>query len=309
MSAPYLGRFAPSPSGPLHAGSLVAALASWLDARAHGGRWLVRIEDLDTPRNVPAAAEIIVAQLAACGLVPNGPVVHQSARTGRYEAALQRLLTRNLAFACACSRRDLALAATAPTSSGDWRNGAGDDDHAGGERVYPGSCRTGLGGKTARSIRLRVRADDDPDDAAVIAWHDRRLGAQRQDVERGVGDFVLKRADGIFAYQLAVVVDDAEQGITDVVRGEDLAESTARQILLQRRLGLTTPRYLHTPLVRNVDGTKLSKQTGAAPLPLTTPLAALHDAGAVLGLAAHGTTVAEWLDSAVTCWRERWRSP
>ena len=170
----------------------------------------------------------------------------------------------------------------------------------------PAPAATGLGGKTARSIRLRVRADGDPDDAAVIAWHDRRLGAQRQDVERVVGDFVLKRADGIFAYQLAVVVDDAEQGITDVVRGEDLADSTARQILLQRRLGLATPRYLHTPLVRNADGTKLSKQTGAAPLSPTAPLPTLRDAGAVLGLAAHGTTVAEWLDSAVTCWRERW---
>jgi len=306
VSAPYLGRFAPSPSGPLHAGSLVAALASWLDARAHGGRWLVRIEDLDTPRNVAGAADTILAQLARCGLRPDGPVVHQSARTAHYEAALQRLLARDLGFACACSRRDLALAATAPASSDDSRDGAVGDGPAGSERVYPGTCRTGLGGKTARSIRLRVRADGDPDDAAAITWHDRRLGVQRQDVERVVGDFVLKRADGIFAYQLAVVVDDAEQGITDVVRGEDLADSTARQILLQRRLDLATPRYLHTPLVRNADGTKLSKQTGAAPLSPTVPLPTLRDAGVVLGLAARGTTVAEWLDSAVTCWRERW---
>jgi glutamyl-Q tRNA(Asp) synthetase len=305
VSAPYVGRFAPSPSGPLHVGSLVAALASWLDARAHGGCWLVRIEDLDTPRNVAGGAEAIVAQLALSGLVPDGPVVHQSTRTARYEAALQRLLASEHAFACACSRRDLALAGAAPASAGDPVDGA-DGDDAGGERVYPGTCRAGLGGKAARSIRLRVRADGDPDDAAVIAWHDRRLGAQRQDLARAVGDFVLKRADGIFAYQLAVVVDDAEQGVSDVVRGEDLADSTARQILLQRRLGLATPRYLHTPLVRNADGTKLSKQTGAAPLSLAAPLADLRQAGAVLGLAAQGTTVAEWLAAAVACWRERW---
>jgi len=299
--APYAGRFAPSPSGPLHAGSLVAALASWLDARAHGGRWLVRIEDLDTPRNVAGAADEIVAQLARAGLVPDAPVVRQSTRTARYELALQRLLAGDLAFACACSRRDLALAATAPASTSE-----ASVDADGGERIYPGTCRSGLGGKAARSIRLRVLADGEADDAAVIAWHDRRLGAQRQDVAHAVGDFVLKRADGIYAYQLAVVVDDAEQGVSDVVRGEDLADSTARQILLQRRLGFATPRYLHTPLRRNADGTKLSKQTGAAPLSLTQPLAALRDAGAVLELAAHGTTVAEWLDAAVRCWRQRW---
>jgi glutamyl-Q tRNA(Asp) synthetase len=295
MSAPYVGRFAPSPSGLLHAGSLVAALASWLDARDHGGRWLVRIEDLDAPRNVAGAAEAILDQLARAGLVADAPVVHQSARTALYEQALQRLLAIDRAFACACSRRDLALAATAPAGGGE-----------GDERVYPGTCRAGLGGRTARSIRLRVRAGGDADIGAEVAWHDRRLGEQRQDVARAVGDFVLKRADGIFAYQLAVVVDDAEQGVSDIVRGEDLAESTARQIVLQRLLGLATPRYLHTPLVRTRDGAKLSKQTGAAPLALASPLADLRDAGAVLGLAARGTTVAEWLASAVARWRERW---
>jgi len=306
MSAPYVGRFAPSPTGLLHAGSLVAALASWLDARAHGGRWRVRIEDLDTQRNVAGAAEAIVAQLARSGLVPDGPVVHQSARTALYEAGLLRLLAGDQAFACACSRRDLALAATAPASVGDRGDGT-DGGEAGSERVYPGTCRAGLGGKAARSIRLRVHGDAEAGDAAgSIAWHDRRLGAQRQDVARAVGDFVLKRADGIFAYQLAVVVDDAEQGVTDVVRGEDLADSTARQILLQRRLGLATPRYLHTPLVRAADGAKLSKQTGATPLSSAAPLADLREAGAVLGLAVAGTTVAEWLAAAVACWRERW---
>jgi glutamyl-Q tRNA(Asp) synthetase len=297
MPAPYVGRFAPSPTGRLHAGSLVAALASWLDARAHGGRWLVRIEDLDTPRNVAGAAEAILEQLARLGLVSDAPIVLQSARTGLYQAALQRLLALDRAFPCACSRRDLALAATAPASEGE---GEGD------ERVYPGTCRSGLGGRSARSVRLRVRPRDNGDAETAIAWHDRRLGAQRQDVARAVGDFVLQRADGIFAYQLAVVVDDAEQGVTDVVRGEDLADSTARQILLQRLLGLTTPRYLHTPLLRTAEGAKLSKQTGAAPLGLDPPLADLRDTGAVLGLAAKGTTVAEWLASATADWRERW---
>jgi glutamyl-Q tRNA(Asp) synthetase len=295
MAAPYVGRFAPSPTGLLHAGSLVAALASWLDARAHGGRWLVRIEDLDTPRNVAGAAEAILDQLARMGLVSDSPVARQSARTGLYEAALQRLLALDRAFPCACSRRDLALAATAPASESE-----------GDERVYPGTCRTGLDGRTARSMRLRVRPRAEADADVEIAWHDRRLGAQRQDVARAVGDFVLQRADGIFAYQLAVVVDDAEQDVTDIVRGEDLADSTARQILLQRLLGLATPRYLHTPLVRTADGAKLSKQTGATPLALTSPLADLRAAGNVLGLAARGTTVAEWLASAAALWRERW---
>ncbi|MDQ6640119.1 MAG: tRNA glutamyl-Q(34) synthetase GluQRS [Pseudomonadota bacterium] len=293
-SACYVGRFAPSPTGLLHAGSLVAALASWLDARAHGGLWGVRMEDLDTPRNVAGAAEAILAQLDRCGLRADGAVVMQSQRTALYEAALQPLQARGRAYPCACSRRDLAVAISAPA----------DADDTGGELVYPGTCRTGLHGKPARSIRLRVEAGDG-DAAATIAWTDRRLGPRSQDVARAVGDFVLKRADGVFAYQLAVVVDDAEQGVTDVVRGEDLVDSTARQILLQRLLGVATPRYLHTPLVRTVDGAKLSKQTGARPLLLDDPVDALRDAGAVLGLAAHGTGIASWLESALESWRER----
>jgi len=290
----YVGRFAPSPTGLLHAGSLVAALASWLDARAHGGSWLVRIEDLDAPRNVAGAAEAIVAQLERVGLRPDSDVVRQSARVALYAEALRRLVERGRAYPCACSRRDLALAAAAP---------AGDD--ASGERVYPGTCRNGLGGKTARSMRLRVEASPGSGDA-LVAWCDRRLGAQHEDVARTVGDFVLQRADGVFAYQLAVVVDDAAQGVTDVVRGEDLAGSTARQIVLQRLLGLPTPRYLHTPLVLASDGSKLSKQTGARPLDLADPLAALRAAGKVLGVEADGTQVAAWLDSAVQAWRARW---
>jgi glutamyl-Q tRNA(Asp) synthetase len=291
----YVGRFAPSPTGLLHAGSLVAALASWLDARAHGGRWWVRIEDLDTARNVAGAAEAIVAQLERCGLHPDG-VVRQSERTALYEAALRKLEVEGRAYACACSRRDLALAAAAPTSA---------RDGAGAEPIYPGTCRAGLGTRTARSVRLRVGCGEGDDGGSLIAWTDRRLGPQCQDVAGAVGDFVLKRADGVFAYQLAVVVDDANQGVTDVVRGEDLADSTARQIVLQRMLGVPTPRYLHTPLVRTADGAKLSKQTGASPLALDDPVAALREAGAVLGLAANGTRLADWLDSAIASWRER----
>jgi len=295
-SVPYVGRFAPSPTGLLHTGSLVAALASWLDARAHGGTWLVRIEDLDTPRNVAGAAEAILGQLERCGLRPDGPVVRQSERTALYEAALQRLLALGRAFPCACSRRDLALAATAPAAA---------TSGTGGERVYPGTCRAGLGGKRARSIRVLV---EEASGDAVVEWVDRRLGVQQQDVARAVGDFVLKRADGVFAYQLAVVVDDAAQGVTDVVRGADLADSTARQIVLQRLLGLPTPRYLHTPLALAADGSKLSKQTGAQPLDLADPLVALRAAAAVLGLDASGTRVAAWLDSALEAWRERYAS-
>jgi glutamyl-Q tRNA(Asp) synthetase len=294
-NASYVGRFAPSPSGLLHAGSLVAALASWLDARAHGGRWLVRIEDLDTPRNVAGAGDAIVAQLVRCGLVPDGDVLRQSSRIAHYEAALARLIARGRAYPCACSRRDLALASAAPPPSGG---------SEGSEPIYLGTCRSGLHGKPARSIRLRAEAEPGRGEA-TIDWCDRRLGPQRQDVAESVGDFVLKRADGVFAYQLAVVVDDADQGITDVVRGEDLADSTARQILLQRLLGLPTPRYLHTPLARHADGSKLSKQTGAAPLALDEPLAALRAAAGVLGLAAEGTQIAEWLASAIGGWRER----
>ena len=289
--APYVGRFAPSPSGMLHAGSLVAALASWLDARAHDGRWLVRIEDLDTPRNVAGAAEAIVAQLARCGLHADGPVTYQSQRRPLYEAALQRLLVEGHAYPCACSRRDLALAGAAPAGPS-------------GDAIYPGTCRAGLRGKAARSLRLRVD-DRAGSGEAIVEWFDRRLGPQRQDVAREVGDFVLQRADGIPAYQLAVVVDDAAQGVTDVVRGEDLADSTARQILLQRLLGLATPRYLHTPLVRNGEGVKLSKQTGAEPISQVDPLTALQAAGAVLGLIANGTGIADWLASALAAWRER----
>jgi glutamyl-Q tRNA(Asp) synthetase len=294
----YVGRFAPSPTGALHAGSLVAALASWLDARAHGGRWLVRIEDVDTPRCVPGAEAQILAQLAACGLHAAEPLPRQSARGAAYEAALARLAASGWAYPCGCTRKDIAEALLA--------RGTAPARH--GELVYPGTCRSGLHGKPARAMRLLTAATlSDPDAGLSIAWTDRRLGAQRQDVSRAVGDFVLKRADGLWAYQLTVVVDDAEQGVTHVVRGEDLADNTPRQIHLQHVLGLPTPIYLHTPLVLGADGAKLSKQNGAMPLDTSHPLAALRAAGQVLDLRPEGNETASWLDDATARWRERWR--
>jgi len=293
----HVGRFAPSPTGPLHAGSLVAALASWLDARAHGGTWLVRIEDVDTPRCVPGAAEAILAQLAAFGLHPDEPPVRQSARDARYEAALALLVAEGWAYPCGCTRADIAQALAA--------RGLMRERHA--DLVYPGTCRDGLHGKPARAIRLRASpslvATAEP---LEIEWHDRRLGAQRQNVSAAVGDVVLRRADTLWAYQLAVVVDDAAQGITHVVRGEDLADNTPRQIHLQRLLGLATPAYLHTPLVLGADGDKLSKQNGATPLELSDPLPALRAAGAVLGVHARADRIDNWLAEATSAWRAQW---
>lgn len=292
MSGGYVGRFAPSPTGALHAGSLVAALASWLDARAQGGRWLLRIEDVDTPRCVPGADQEILRQLDALGLHPDAPPLWQSRRGAPYQAALDRLVAAAFAYPCACTRQQIA-AANAALGRVQPRHG---------ERVYPGTCRPergGLHGRTPRAWRLRLP------EAAYVTWTDRRLGPQAQDVAAEVGDFVLKRADGLWAYQLAVVVDDAEQGVSDVVRGADLADNTPRQILLQRALGLPTPRYLHTPLVLAADGQKLSKQNGAAPLDLREPLAALRAAGAVLGLAVAAATAADWLAAAVPAWADQ----
>ncbi len=296
----YIGRFAPSPTGALHAGSLVAALASWLDARAHRGRWLVRIEDVDGPRCVAGAQAVILAQLAALGLHADETPLLQSTRGEAYQAALERLLAAGWAYPCGCSRQDVVRALRA--------RGEVHPRHA--ELVYPGTCRDGLHGKPARAMRLRVApALSQPDTALDIAWTDRRLGAQHQDLSHAVGDFVLKRADGLWAYQLAVVVDDAAQGITQVVRGADLADNTPRQIHLQRLLGLPTPAYLHTPLVLGADGQKLSKQNGALALDTREPrlaLTALREAGLVLGLQASGNDVTAWLASATTEWRARW---
>ncbi len=287
---PYVGRFAPSPTGPLHAGSLVAALASWLDARAHGGRWLVRIEDVDTPRCVPGADALILDQLAACGLHPDEPPVWQSRRGAAYQAALDRLMAAGLAYACGCSRKDIL----------DHWAAQGVDRHRHAERVYPGTCRCGLHGKPARAVRLLTSTADGHD--ISLEWCDRRLGHQVQNVSTAVGDFVLKRADGLWAYQLAVVVDDGEQGITDIVRGEDLADNTPRQILLQQCLGLPRPRYLHTPLVYGPDGQKLSKQNGAQAFDARQPAAALRAAARVLGLAVEGQDVSAVLQQALAQW-------
>ena len=294
MSA-YVGRFAPSPTGVLHAGSLLAALASWLDARAHRGQWLLRMEDVDTPRCVPGADQVIVKQLAQCGLQPDGPVLWQNQRSALYQQALDQLVAQGLAYPCGCSRKDIEAAQSQPTA----RHQAA---------VYPGTCRNGLGGKPARAWRLNVaavrRARDLPE---VTAWTDRRLGAQAEDVAQTVGDFVLRRADGLWAYQLAVVVDDAAQSVSDVVRGQDLCDNTARQILLQQALGLPTPRYLHTPLVLGPNGEKLSKQNGAQPLDLREPLLALRTAAQALGLPeVPGPSVAESLAQWTALWAERW---
>lgn len=260
MAAPmYRGRFAPSPTGPLHQGSLVAAVASYLDARRRGGRWLVRMEDVDEPRCVAGAAADILRTLEAFGLEWDEPVVYQSQRKELYRGALERLKRDMWVYPCACTRREIAETA--------------------GELPYPGTCRNGLGpGRTARAWRVRVPAER-------VEFEDRRVGPKSQELEREVGDFVLLRADGYFAYQLAVVVDDAEQGITDVVRGEDLLDSTPRQIYLQRLLGYETPRYLHVPVVRNAAGEKLSKQTRAAAVDASNPGPALVEALRFLGYA------------------------
>lgn len=300
------GRFAPSPTGALHAGSLAAALASWLDVRARGpgARWLVRIEDADTERCLPGMGEHILSQLAACGLVPDEPPTWQTQRSHLYDAALAHLQARHRAYPCGCTRRaiDQALA----------RRGVVHARH--GERVYPGTCRDGLHGQPARAWRFAVVPLDATGGTAHVPhvhWHDRRLGAQSQDVAREVGDFVVRRADGPWAYQLAVVVDDAAQGVTDVVRGEDLADNTARQILLQRALGLPTPSYLHTPLVRGPDGDKLSKQNGAVPIDTGTPAAAwaaLEAAVRVLGLDATGAAEPGRQGDAMAAWVAQWRA-
>ena len=288
---PYRGRFAPSPTGPLHAGSLVAALASWLDARAHRGQWLVRIEDVDSQRTVPGADRLILAQLAASGLHADAPPTWQSARTPLYRAALDRLVAGALAYPCACSRKDIENATTADVPR---------PRHA--ELRYPGTCRTGLHGKAARAWRLRTAG-------AAIGWHDRARGPQEQDVGAVVGDFVLLRADDCFAYQLAVVVDDADQGISHVVRGADLLDNTARQIWLQQCLQQPIPHYLHTPLVLGANGEKLSKQNGAQAIDTSEPLQALNQAAAALGLPAQSGGVEQALPVWTAAWAQAWVRP
>lgn len=283
----YIGRFAPSPTGPLHAGSLVAALGSWLDARAHGGQWLVRIEDVDGPRCPSGMTEHILAQLHACGLVPDAEPLYQSQRGALYQQALDRLIQQNLAYPCTCSRKTVAAA-----------QGQMPPRH--GELIYPGTCRHRMGQAAPAHAAWRFWVPDE-----VVTWHDRCLGEHTQNVQQMVGDFVLRRADGLWAYQLAVVVDDAVQGISHVVRGADLLDNTPRQIFLQRALGYSTPQYLHLPLVCNAQGEKLSKQTGAVGMDLNQALSALHEAGQFLGCPVQAGTVAAYLSAAVLWWGDQ----
>jgi glutamyl-Q tRNA(Asp) synthetase len=298
----YVGRFAPSPTGGLHAGSMVAALASWLDARASGGKWLIRIEDTDTPRCSADAAQFILKQLAACGFESDEPVVWQSRSTADYENALRRLQDNGHVYPCSCSRSRIERY---------WAM-AGRERAANAELVYPGWCRFGLSGDT-RARRLRCGNEMAP---LVLEWHDRWLGMQQQNVTESVGDFVLRRADGLWAYQLAVVVDDGLQGVTHVVRGRDLADNTARQIHLQRLLGLPTPIYMHVPLVTDETGRKLSKQRGAPVLQLESAAEVgrvLHAAAQTLGLPIEPsppstpTEIADWKARAIRAWKSRWR--
>ena len=287
----YRGRFAPSPTGPLHFGSLVSALASWLDAHAHGGAWLVRVEDIDGPRTVPGAAEEILSTLEHFGMHADEPPVWQSDRIARYQEALEQLKAAGLVYPCGCTRKEIADSLLHVHA----RNTT---------LAYPGTCRSGLHGKPARAWRLRV-----PDgDAAVITFEDRWQGKQTQNLATEVGDFVLRRADDQWAYQLAVVVDDADAGITHIVRGADLMDSTARQIYLQRCLGVPTPEYLHVPVVTNDQGEKLSKQNGATALDNDKPLEALNAAAHHLGLELDGTrhtTLEGFYAAATAAWAQR----
>ena len=290
--APYIGRFAPSPTGPLHLGSLVAAMASYLDAKAHGGQWLVRIEDVDRDRNVAGADEHILASLRRCGMVWDGDVTWQTRREALYDAALAQLADN--IYPCGCSRREILDSQTRLAGTGSGNAGL----------VYPGTCRTGLApGKVPRALRLRTPVDG----AHVIAFTDRWHGPVSQDITAEVGDFVIRRADGFWAYQLAVVVDDGAQGITDIVRGADLLDSTPRQLYLQALLGLPHPRYLHVPVVANAAGEKLSKQTGAQAFDngasFDTLLAeALLPAARFLGLDVKAASIPAFWQAAIPAW-------
>lgn len=286
----YRGRFAPTPSGPLHFGSVVAALGSWLDARAHGGEWHLRIDDLDPPRVVEGAAASIVATLERLGLAWDGSIVTQSQRATAYEEAMERLAARAHLYRCACSRREIA-AAGLPGIEGP---------------RYPGTCRARTDVAPAGAAwRIDVRG-------TIVTFDDLLQGSVSQDLEVAIGDFVLRRTDGIHAYHLACVVDDAAAGFTHVVRGADLLDSTPRQVFLQRLLALPTPTYLHLPVAVDADGAKLSKQTLAAPVSSDPPSATLARALTFLGHAPPSELIAappaELLDWAAGHW-DRARIP
>jgi glutamyl-Q tRNA(Asp) synthetase len=281
--APYRGRFAPSPTGPLHFGSLVAALGSYLDAKSAAGEWLIRVEDIDRPREVPGAADAILRSLDAFGFEWDGAVLYQSSRTDAYAETLEALRGLGLIYPCACSRREIATNGL-PGAEGP---------------VYPGTCRNGLPpGRRERSLRLRI-------ESGPILIRDRIQGELLQDLEQEVGDFVLRRADGIHAYQLAVIVDDSVQGINQVVRGADLIASTPRQVFLLQALALPVPAYAHLPLALDTAGRKLSKADAAAPVDPATPLSALLKAWGFLGqncFAEHPATLDEFWAQAFAHW-------
>jgi glutamyl-Q tRNA(Asp) synthetase len=282
----YRGRFAPSPTGPLHFGSLVAAVGGYLEARWNKGKWLVRMEDLDRSREARGASEAILRTLEAYGFEWDGKVVFQSRRDAVYGAALKRLEHEHAVFPCACTRREISDSTLAVAS----------------EPIYPGTCRRGLApGRPARAMRVRV-------DNAAIAFEDLLQGRIEQNLAREVGDFIVRRADDLFAYQLAVVVDDFEQSITDVVRGADLLASTPRQILLQRLLGHPTPRYMHLPVAVNQYGEKLSKQTGAAPLSVTEAPDRLWQALRFLGQEPPAELAAGRIAEIWNCALANWRT-
>ncbi len=302
----YVGRFAPSPSGPLHLGSAAAALASYLDAKAHDGRWLLRIEDVDTPRTVAGATNCIVGQLRWLGLRWDGPVTYQSRRGARYREVFDRLVAAGRVYGCACSRREIADSLSLLRTAATPRHPAAQSSEPA-ELIYPGTCRNGIpAGRAPRAWRFRV--DDSP-----VVFQDRRLGTQCQHPARDAGDFVILRADGVWAYQLAVTIDDADAGVTHVVRGEDLLGSTGRQVQLQRALGLPTPSYLHAALAVGPDGQKLSKQNGARSITApevngggASPCDVLDAAAVVLALeppTSRGTE--QWLAEATRRWARR----
>lgn len=266
-SQPYRGRFAPSPSGPLHAGSLIAAMASWLDARAHQGAWLLRMEDIDAPRAIAGADRLIMQQLQALHMQWDEPPIWQQSRLVRYQEVFDHLLAQRLVYGCACTRQEISLASPPPAEGSH-------------ERPYPGTCRHGIApGRSARAWRLHV-----PE--GIERFRDRWMGWQQQNVAQTVGDFTLKRADGLWAYQLVVVVDDADQGISHVVRGADLLDSTPRQRVLQRLLNMPHPDMLHVPLALDEQGRKLSKQNHAPALDLDKPVQTLNAAWTFLGFTA-----------------------
>jgi glutamyl-Q tRNA(Asp) synthetase len=278
-SPPYIGRFAPTPSGYLHFGSLVAALASYLDARAVGGRWLLRIEDLDPPREVAGAQSAILSTLESYGFEWDGPVMRQSERHDAYAEVLQRWLSQGLAYACTCSRKQLEAY----------------------QGIYPGLCRNAGHPWADAAIRLRV-----PE--LSYAFTDRVQGDFAQHLGREVGDFVIRRRDGLYAYQLAVVIDDAAQGINNIVRGADLLDSTPRQLYLQELLGASAPRYLHVPLITQPDGHKLGKSYRAPPLPTAQARPLLLRALRALGQEAP-TQLLELTPSAILNWAaQHWQA-